>query len=169
MVESGLRIDVLTSDDWPRWRSARRAALGEAPEAFGSTLAEWSDDGDKEERWRGRLDAVPLNILACRDDRVAGMVSGTEPQNEEVELISMWVDPDERGRGVGDALIVAVLDWAGEQGAQAVSLNVRETNERAKRLYERHGFVDVGPGSEPEDPYPERRMIRSLTDSKSTS
>jgi ribosomal protein S18 acetylase RimI-like enzyme len=157
-----LLIDALTADDWPVWREARRQALAEAPYAFGSTLAEWSGDGDYEERWRQRLEAVPFNVVARRSNRVVGMVSGTEPEAGEVELISMWVEPDERGRGVGDALIRAVLEWAGRQGAEAVSLQVREGNEKAIHLYERLGFVDVGSACEPGDPYPERRMVRAV-------
>jgi ribosomal protein S18 acetylase RimI-like enzyme len=157
-----LLIDVLTPDDWAVWREARRQALAEAPYAFGSTLADWSGVGDFEERWRQRLESVPFNLVARRSNRVVGMVSGTELEAGEVELISMWVEPNERGRGVGDALIRAVLEWAGRQGGEAVSLQVRETNARAIHLYERLGFVDVGSACEPGDPYPERRMVRVL-------
>ena len=51
-------ILVLTPDDWPTWRELRLAALAEAPGAFGSRLADWQGDGDREQRWRDRL-SVP--------------------------------------------------------------------------------------------------------------
>src|ERR1700722_14623539 len=50
-------------DDWRLWRELRLAALTEAPGAFGSTLAEWSGAADTEQRWRGRLESVPLNLV----------------------------------------------------------------------------------------------------------
>lgn len=46
---------MLTPDDWPIWRELRLAALAEAPQAFGSRLADWQGEGDREERWRDRL------------------------------------------------------------------------------------------------------------------
>jgi len=53
---------VLDPDDWQLWRELRLAALAEAPDAFGSTLAEWSGAGDTEQRWRTRLHGVALNL-----------------------------------------------------------------------------------------------------------
>jgi ribosomal protein S18 acetylase RimI-like enzyme len=75
----------------------------------------------------------------------------------------MWVAPEARGRGVGDALIDAVLGWARSEKADRVGLDVREGNAPAIRLYERHGFIDVGPSPDigPDEPS-ERRMIRRL-------
>ncbi len=156
-------VRTLTEDDWPEWRALRLAALTEAPEAFGSTLADWSGAGDTEARWRGRLHHVPYNVLALRDDVAVGMVSATEPHEDGVELVSMWVAPSARGHGVGDALVDAVAAWARERGVATVTHDVRASNDRAVALYARNGFVDVGasPGT-PGDP-PERRMRRSLT------
>jgi ribosomal protein S18 acetylase RimI-like enzyme len=57
-----------------------------------------------------------------------------------VELISMFVRPQARGRGVGEALIDAVTGWAREGDATSVHLWVTETNKHARRLYERCGF-----------------------------
>ena len=53
----------------------------------------------------------------------------------------MFVRPQARGRGVGEAVIDAVAGWAGQQGASTVHLWVTETNSRALLLYERCGFT----------------------------
>lgn len=145
-------IAVVTAQDWRLWRELRLAALAEAPEAFGSTLADWSGLGDTEARWRSRLDDVALNLVLTLDGNTAGMVSALSPDGDgQVELISLWITPAARGRGVGDEAIRRVLAWADDahQGS-SVMLSVKLDNDRAHRLYERHGFVDAGPS--PEDP-----------------
>jgi ribosomal protein S18 acetylase RimI-like enzyme len=107
---------------------------------------EWSGDGDCEERWRARVTEVPFNLIAELDGKPAGMVSGTQPDhNGLILLISMWVAPFARGRGVGDALIDAVIAWALRQGAIGVTLAVRVANRPAIALYRRRQFVDEGP------------------------
>jgi GNAT superfamily N-acetyltransferase len=68
---------------------------------------------DAEERWRQRFSAVPLNVVVYCDGVPAGIVGAYEQPGGAVELISMWVDPAARGRGVGDAAVRAVVDWAG--------------------------------------------------------
>jgi ribosomal protein S18 acetylase RimI-like enzyme len=137
------------------------AALTEAPYAFGATLEDWSDAD--ESRWRERLRSVPLNLMAFVGQQAVGMVSATAPaavtSSRQVELISMWVAPAGRGRGVGDALIQAAVGWARAQPADRVILAVREGNRHARSLYERNGFRDAGWASAPTDSSPERRMV----------
>lgn len=66
------------------------------------TLAEWSGDGGIEQRWRARLEGVALNLVLTSDDEPVGMVDATAPgAKQEVELISLWVAPGSRGRGIG--------------------------------------------------------------------
>jgi ribosomal protein S18 acetylase RimI-like enzyme len=150
---------VLTADDWRLWRGLRLAALEESPDAFGSKLADWQGDGDREERWRNRLTAVPFNVIVLDGERPVGMVSGAD-DGDDVELISMYVHPSARGRGVSDLLIEAVVERAADRGAQRVWLSVRTTNEQALALYRRHHFAEVGPApSEPDEP-PEVLMSR---------
>lgn len=153
---------VLEAGDWPMWRSLRLAALEEAPDAFGSTLSDWSGTGDTEERWRSRLEGVAHNVVAELDGDLVGMVSASAPDDGDVELLSMWVAPAARGKGVGDALVSHVHGWAREVGAKRVFLDVRSANPHAISLYERHGFVDAGPATGPGDPHPERRMVATL-------
>ncbi len=152
-------LKALGPDDWRAWRSLRRRALADAPDAFGSTLSEWSGARDTETRWRHRLDTVAHNLLAELDGRAVGMASATAPEEGDVTLLSMWVAPEGRGRGVGDALVASVKEWARRSGGARVQLDVRVTSTHAVALYARHGFVDVGAASEPGDPRPERRMV----------
>lgn len=50
------------------------------------------------------------------------------------------VHPAHRGQGVGSALLSRALAVLGTHGANSVKLEVRQTNEGAKRLYRRFGF-----------------------------
>lgn len=137
-----IHLQRIIPDDWQAFRALRQEALREAPHAFGSTLAEWQGAGDTEERWRARLTSVPHNVVAHLDGEPAGIVGGTAPDaNGTVELISMWVAPFARGRGVGDALVQSVIAWARTQRANAVLLAVKPGNEHALSLYRRHGFT----------------------------
>jgi GNAT superfamily N-acetyltransferase len=61
----------------------------------------------------------------------------------DVPELSIGVAAEARGRGVGSALLDALLTLAREQGHRAVSLSVDRQNP-ARRLYERMGFRDAG-------------------------
>ena len=141
-----IELHLLAADDWPLWRTLRLAALADAPYAFGSTLAEWQGDGDREDRWRARLSIVGShNVVATVDGEAVGMASGVPGgEDGDVELISMWVSPAGRGRGVGDALIADVERWARSKGATLLRLAVSDGNEAAATLYVRNGFVLTG-------------------------
>ncbi|MFJ8493744.1 GNAT family N-acetyltransferase [Streptomyces sp. NPDC094038] len=155
-----MTIDVgtLSADDWALWRRLRLRALTESPEVYASALADWTGPQDTEERWRGRLTDVPFNAVLWHGDRAVGMVSGTAPGADGlVELISLWVAPEARGRGLGDAAVGAVLAWARRtHPGRAVALSVRLGNNRAADLFRRNGFVDAAVAGGERD---ERRML----------
>lgn len=58
-----------------------------------------------------------------------------------VYLHRIAVRPEDSGRGVGSALLMAAIAWGRRSGARSIVLNVRPDNERAKGLYTRHGFT----------------------------
>jgi ribosomal protein S18 acetylase RimI-like enzyme len=61
----------------------------------------------------------------------------------DVPELAMGVVAEARGRGIGGALLDALLAVAREQGFRALSLSVDRQNP-ARRLYERKGFRDAG-------------------------
>ncbi|MBT1608811.1 N-acetyltransferase family protein [Curtobacterium poinsettiae] len=156
----GIELRRVTVDDWEAWRPVRLRALADAPDAFGSTLQDWVDA--PEHRWRTRL-SIPgaLDLLAVDTDAdgpgaVVGMASGvpsTDPDGP-AELISMWVDPAARGRGIARALIDAIATWAAATGATELELSVLPDNAVARRAYEHVGF---SARDEPGDPLPDGR------------
>lgn len=84
-------------------------------------------------------------FVAEADGRWVGVVGGfarVDPQ--EVQLISMWVDPAARGLGIARRLIRAVAEWTLGRGSTRVVLFVQEANTPAQALYERAGFRATG-------------------------
>lgn len=63
---------------------------------------------------------------------------------DEGELANLAVAPSERGRGIGGALLDAVLGDAASRGIAKLFLEVRESNDSARKLYEARGFEEVG-------------------------
>jgi ribosomal-protein-alanine N-acetyltransferase len=64
--------------------------------------------------------------------------------HDEMELISIAVDPEFKRRGVGESLMQEMLRFAHLNGAKAIYLDVRRSNVTAQALYEKFGFVKVG-------------------------
>jgi ribosomal-protein-alanine N-acetyltransferase len=71
----------------------------------------------------------------------AGMMFTGGPQ---ADVVTLAVDPAYWGKGTGTALLTALVDEAHKRGCTEVLLEVREDNPRARRLYLRHGFAEVG-------------------------
>lgn len=142
-----LCVTRLEPHDWQVWRRLRLTALREAPDAFLSRLQDWQGDRDTEDRWRARLAAPGSTcVVAVRGATPCGMVSAaTDDTGRPVTwLQSLWVVPEERGAGIVDALVAAVVEVAREQGHTEVLLEVRESNGRAAAAYRRLGFEPTG-------------------------
>jgi ribosomal-protein-alanine N-acetyltransferase len=59
---------------------------------------------------------------------------------DEAHITTIGVDPAYRGRGLGELLLVTLLDEAVRRGANWLTLEVRVSNEVAQRLYRKYGF-----------------------------
>lgn len=91
-----------------------------------------------EEEWDA-LDPLCRHVIA-RDE--SGQPIGTGRLTPERKIGRMAVLRDWRGKGVGDALLSALMAQAWEMGWPAISLNAQVS---AEPFYARHGFVPYGP------------------------
>lgn len=66
------------------------------------------------------------------------------PKKGALELQQIYVLREWHGRGVAERLMHWALDRARTLGGPEIYLTVFDHNERAKRFYIRHGFIEVG-------------------------
>jgi GNAT superfamily N-acetyltransferase len=136
-------VRAFVPDDWAVLREVRLAALLDAPYAFYSTYEQTV--GRAEQEWRA-WPSRGSGFLAWLAGEPVGMVAvvPTAADPARAELVAMWVAPAARGTGVSDALMTAALHWARAHGCATVDLDVAPGNQRAERLYARHGFLPAG-------------------------
>lgn len=97
---SAITVRRVGPDEWAVWRELRLAALADAPDAFGSSLA--AEQDYDEATWRDLLHpGRGLRAVAFAPDPVGivGAHHSTEVSGM-VKLTGMWVRPTARGTGV---------------------------------------------------------------------
>lgn len=82
--------------------------------------------------------------VAAADGDVLLGYAGLAASRDEADIQTVAVRRDHWGRGLGSALVTALLDEAAGRGARRVHLEVRASNARAQHLYERFGFERSG-------------------------
>ena len=63
---------------------------------------------------------------------------------DEMHINNVAIRPEHRGHGIGTTLLQHVFAEAARLGARRATLEVRASNEGARRLYERLGFYTAG-------------------------
>jgi ribosomal protein S18 acetylase RimI-like enzyme len=95
---------------------------------------------DDEAAFGSRLDSLAAphmeRIGACM-----AVFEAAHPAEPAWYLQFLATDPGHQGRGIGSALLRAVLDAADRAGEPAY---LEATSERNRALYERHGFASIG-------------------------
>ena len=87
--------------------------------------------------------ALSLWLVAVEGDDVIGYV-GSQTVLGWSDMMNVAVHPDHRRKGVGEALVVALEEALKAQESTCLTLEVRASNEPAKALYEKLGFIEVG-------------------------
>lgn len=134
-------IRQLGERDWAALRAARLAALTEAPDAFGSTVAR--ERQFTEQTWRERTRTGSV-FAAWHGTGIVGLATARPDPDEGWALFGVWVHPQWRASGTADQLVTAACEHARAAGADELGLWVTEVNTRARAFYARLGFTPTG-------------------------
>ena len=82
-------------------------------------------------------------VVAVCEEQVVGYI-GSQSSYDETDIMNVAVHPDWRRRGIAESLIDCLIQELKNRGSRALMLEVRDSNEAAKALYEKLGFRQVG-------------------------
>lgn len=100
----------------------------------------WSADYFHHELARNK---VSKYLVACEGNVVLGYI-GVWLVVGEVHITTVAVDRNHRGKGIGESLLISVIELAYQHRARFLTLEVREANSPARHLYAKYGFSKVG-------------------------
>ena len=86
---------------------------------------------------------LSLWLVAVEGEKVAGYV-GSQSVMGESDMMNVAVHPDFRRQGIGERLILELIDQLENRGNHSLTLEVRASNVSAIALYRKLGFVQVG-------------------------
>jgi N-acetylglutamate synthase-like GNAT family acetyltransferase len=126
-------------------------------EAFVRLNEQWVEEHFALEESDRELAADPYGIVRngghilslAENGRVIGVCALMRESDDRCQLARMAVDPRERGKGHGAALLEAALRTAREEGATSVYLLSNTKLAPAIGLYRKYGFVTVSEGAHP--------------------
>ncbi len=146
--QSTMHIRQLTESDVEIYRALRAYCLRESPHAFTTSYEEFS---------QRTLDSIAQQLRghdnfmlgAFEDDRLVGMVGFYRESALKLRhkgyIVSMYVLPDYRSRGIARALLGEAIDRVKRlPELKLLLLGVVVTQTTAKRLYESLGFTLYG-------------------------
>jgi ribosomal-protein-alanine N-acetyltransferase len=85
-----------------------------------------------------------LYLVAEDGNALVGYAGMMFTGGSQADVVTLAVNPARWGEGTGTALLMALVGEADKRGYEEVLLEVREDNPRARQLYRRHGFTEIG-------------------------
>jgi len=86
---------------------------------------------------------LSLWLVAMEGEQTVGYV-GSQTVMDETDMMNIAVDPDFRRQGIAEMLINALVEALDSRGSRCLTLEVRASNDPAKNLYEKLGFLQIG-------------------------
>lgn len=88
-------------------------------------------------------------LVAEENERIIGYLYGIINKTEEVKndnvayLDALYIDPEYRKKGIGNALIDAFKKWCINNNIKSIEVKLWTNNTEAKKLYEKVGFETI--------------------------
>jgi ribosomal protein S18 acetylase RimI-like enzyme len=146
-----ITVRKLTPDDAEEYRRCRLDALQDSPSAFATSFEEESARDVQFFRDRfERQQATDTAMFAAFDgERIVGLTGilceDRERRKHKMSIVSVFVRPEYRGRGIARDLMQRAIDHAKSVGIVThLELGVESENMPAIKLYEAFGFRTWG-------------------------
>lgn len=133
-------IDAMKPEDWPQVRAVHEEGLATGNATFEAGAPSWS-------KW----DSAHLSthrLVARSGDRILGWAA-LSPVSQRfvysgVAEVSLYVAAGHRGRGIGSALLAALIDSSEKAGMWTLQAGIFPENTASLHLVAKHGFRQVG-------------------------
>jgi len=136
LLPSGIRFatwaPALADQFFAVYQAAFKERSGGYPDWSQEKWLAWLETDDDDFR-------PETSLLATHDDIPAGFIVCADRW-----IVQMGVRPEQRGRGIGSALVIEALKRFRAAGGDHVLLDVNVNNPSAARVYTRLGFERVG-------------------------
>lgn len=141
-------------------RFAEHHDIPRIAEIYGKCLAEWDLESDSKNtaeqahiyndrlKWFESREDRHKIVIFCDGDKVTSFGAldrfGDRSCFSFVAEISVYVDPDERGKGYGKALVERLIKLAKSIGFYKLTVTLFSNNQAGEKLFESFGFTPVG-------------------------
>ena len=143
-----MHLRRLEPSDAALYRAFRLRALQDHPEAFTSSFEEENHRPLADAERRLSIESRACMWGAFEDGQLAGVFGFDREERRKnlhkATLIGLSVASGFLGRGIGQALVKAVMQGARDAGISLLVLTVTEGNAKARALYARAGFQTIG-------------------------
>jgi ribosomal protein S18 acetylase RimI-like enzyme len=131
--------------EWENFKELRLRAVSEYPMAFGTSYEEELQVAEHD--WKRRLG---FNMLCAKDNgKILGMIGAIVENYSKKKhigkIISFYVAPEGRYKGIGNALMRAIIEKLKRNTSiKKIVLEVTTEQKEAIALYKKHGFHITG-------------------------
>jgi ribosomal-protein-alanine N-acetyltransferase len=138
-----VKVDIRPTAEAPRRLEIARMAIDDIPAVLAIELLSFSSAWPTNAFQNELRDNKLAHYFVGRLDGRIVAYGGIWVILEDSHITTIAVHPDQRGKRLGEEMLVHLLDEAIERGASWITLEVRETNDTAQKLYRKYGFTVV--------------------------
>jgi L-amino acid N-acyltransferase YncA len=140
LPEPAIQIRPLTVEDWESVRSIYLAGIATSMATFETSAPNW-------EQWHNSHLPAP-RFVAIADEAVVGWASlspvSTRSVYAGVAEVSVYVAPEQQGRGIGRALLQTLVEQSEQNGIWTLQASIFPENALSISLHKACGFREVG-------------------------